>query len=140
MKKTIQNLFLFFLISNCTAQDIKDLSKNKEMNYIFARINPKNTVSKELYKGGLFVTIYELSDSKATPSKYMEDFLTSYIISVIPDGDYYYPGSKLYKIEGLAIPEILEIKEINPPNSFTIKIEYGVVGEKKVKTFNFDGI
>ena len=141
MKKIIFLAALFCHFS-CTAQSptVKDLSSLKDLNYIFARINPKNTVSEELYKRGLFVTIYELSDSKATPDEYMEDFLSSYIISVTPDGDYYYPDSKLYKIEGLVIPKILEIKEIKPPTSFTIKIEYGAVGERKIKEFKFEGV
>jgi hypothetical protein len=137
MKKIILFLLVLFVTSS-KAQIVKDLSGNKKMNYIFARTS-KDVIEKELYNRGLFITIFKLSDSKATPDKYMEGFLSSYIISVTPDGDYYYPGSKLYKIEGFYNPKILEIKENKYPN-FTIKIEYGSVGERKVKLFKFKGI
>ena len=136
MKNIISILLIFFFIS-CKAQKIKDLSENKEMNYIFARTS-KNVIVKELYNRGLFVTIFQLSDSKATPDEYMEDFLSSYMISVVPDGDYY-SHSKLYKLEGLIIPKIIEIKESVYPK-FIIKIEYGSFLEKrKVKSFEFEG-
>ena len=53
--------------------------------------------------------------------KFMEDFLSSYLVSVIPDGDYY-SYSKLYKIEGLYNPKVIEIKETQGLFKFIIKI------------------
>jgi len=109
------------------------------MNYVFARIYTKSK-TKELYNKGLFVTIYKMSDSKATPKERIEDFLSSYIISVRPDGDYY-SYSKLYKIEGLIIPKIIEIKETVAPN-FSIKIEHGSYrdNKRKMEIFEFEGV
>ena len=43
------------------------------------------------------------------------------MISIAPDGNYY-TWSKLYKIEALVNPKILEIKETKYPN-FILKIE-----------------
>ena len=79
------------------------------MNYLFARIAPKLTINKELYKESLYITIYQLSDSKATPENFFDGYdgtLASFIVSIIPDGDYY-TRSKLYKIEGFLNPKIL---------------------------------
>jgi len=61
-------IFLFF--ENCYSQNtiVKDISNNEEMNYIFSRIITKSAYTKSLYNDGLFISIYELSDSKATPS------------------------------------------------------------------------
>ena len=111
------------------------------MNYIFSRIDyTKGIINKELYNRGLFVTVFEISDSKATPKERMEDFLRSYIISVTPDGDYY-SYSNLYKIEGLIIPKVLEIKETTAPN-FSIKIEHGSYrdNKRKIEIFEFEGV
>lgn len=137
MKIFIPILFIFFFV-NCKAQKIKDLSSNQEMNYIFARIYTKS-ITKELYDGILFVTIYEISDSNATPEDFSEgeEFLYSYLISVIPDGDYY-SYSKLYKVEGLINPKILEIKETIFP-MFSIKIEHGDYKNRKIEVFEFEG-
>lgn len=137
MKKIII-LILTLSVQSCFSQNIKNISVNTEMNYVFARIYEKKTIVKELFNRGLFVTIYELSDSKITSKDNLEDFLSSYIVSVVPDGDYY-SDSKLYKIEGLLNPTILDIKEGEFPN-FRIKIEYGSYNKRKRKSFEFEGV
>lgn len=142
MKKVIVILMIGFLNPICFGQTgkIKDLSNDIEMNYIFARINPENIVIKKLYNSGLYVTIYQISDSKATPENFSEgteEFLISYIISITEDGDYY-TGSKLYKLEGLIYPENLEIKELVYPK-FLVSIEHGFYNKRKLESFIFDG-
>jgi hypothetical protein len=117
-----------------------DLSSYQEMNYIFARIHNSKPISKEFYKGSLYATIFHLSDSKATPDSLFEGYdgmVSSYIISITPDGDYY-SWSKLYKIEGLINPKILEIEETEYPN-FAIKIEEGFFNNRKVINFKLVG-
>ncbi len=136
---------LYFTLSllsflSCSSQKalVKNLDFDSEMNYIFSRINTSTVLKEELYNGGLYVKVFQISDSKATPKKYLEDFLSSFIISVTPDGDYY-SYSKLYKIEGIYNPKILEIKETNAPK-FSIKIEYGPAKNRKIELLNFDGV
>ena len=143
MKKVIFILISYLTFWSCSSQEIlvRNLDYNSEMNYVFARIDyTKRIINKELYRGGLFVTIYEMSDSKATPKERMEDFSRSYIISVTPDGDYY-SNSNLYKIEGLIIPKVLEIKETTARN-FSVKIEHGSYrdNKRKIEVFEFEGV
>tara|TARA_R110000868_G_scaffold411447_3_gene704013 strand:+ start:615 stop:1013 length:399 start_codon:yes stop_codon:yes gene_type:complete len=128
------------MVYNCNAQrmQIIDMSSNKEMNYIFSRINPTNILKEELYNGGLYVNIYQMSDSKVTSKEFMEDFLSSFIISVSPDGDYY-SNSRLYKIEGLYNPKILDIKE-STSHKFLLKIEYGSYDDRKTEVLEFEGV
>ena len=142
MKYIIAILFTFSFLS-CKAQvlEIKDLSNQQGLNYILANILIERTYKKELFKGGQYLTIFQINDSKITPSNYFEgtdEILDSYLISVVPDGDYY-PGSKLYKIGGILNPKILEIKEIISPK-FIIKIEHGVYDKRKIETFEFEGV
>ncbi|MBN4047103.1 hypothetical protein JYU05_01000 [bacterium AH-315-P13] len=144
MKKVIALFVFSFFLLSCSSQEIlvRNLDYNSEMNYIFSRINPTTIYKEGLYNGGVFVTVYKMSDSKTTPEDYSEghEFLSSLIISVTPDGDYY-SYSKLYKIEGLIIPKVLEIKETTAPN-FSVKIEHGSYrdNKRKTKTFNFKGV
>jgi hypothetical protein len=142
MKKVLFILILFLTFWSCSSQEtiVKNLVYNTEMNYIFSRINTATIYKEKLYKEGLFITIYEMTDSKATPIEYIEDFLSSYIVSAVPDGDYY-SYSKLYKIEGLINPKILEIKETTAPN-FSIKIEHGSYrdNKRKIEIFEFEGV
>jgi len=131
MKKIIL-ILVTLIFTNCKAQNIKNISQNTEMNYVFSRIYHKDIINKNLFNSGLFVSIYRISDSKVTPddfSKETEEFLDSYIISVTPDGDYY-STSKLYKIEGIYNPKIVEVKEGQYPK-FTIKVEFGEYKKKK---------
>jgi hypothetical protein len=144
MKKT-NLIVLLLLCMSCYSQKnteiIKsiDLSANQEMNYIFARIHDTAPFSKELFKRGLFVRIFELSDSKATPEGLFEGYdgiVSSFIISVSPDGDYY-SGSELYKIEGLILPKIIAVKELEFP-FFSVEIEHGFYDQRETKIFEFD--
>jgi hypothetical protein len=133
-------LLYFFTLNSCKSQEIlvKDLANEVDMNYIFARINPTQISSTSLYNNGLFVNIYKLSDSKITPEKFKEDFLSSYLVSVIPDGDYY-SYSKLYKIEGLYNPKIIEVKETQGLFNFIIKIEFGIYNNRQIQNFELEG-
>ena len=142
MNKQLSTLiiFYFFTLNSCKSQEIlvKDLSNEADMNYIFARINPTQTRSTILYNYGLFVNIYKFSDSKITLEKEMEDFLSSYLVSVTPDGDYY-SYSKLYKIEGLYNPKIIEVKETEGLDKFKIKIEFGAYNNRQIQNFELEG-
>tara|TARA_B110000240_G_scaffold198066_1_gene256137 strand:+ start:3685 stop:4116 length:432 start_codon:yes stop_codon:yes gene_type:complete len=142
MRKIITLITLLTFLS-CSSQNlkIKDFSDKKDINYIFARINLKNIISKELYDRGIFIKIFEISDSKATLkniSEGTEEFLSSYIISVVSDGDYY-TGSKLYKVEGLLNPKIIEIQKESYPD-FIINIEYGTSKNRKIEILKFEGV
>lgn len=132
----------FFFI-NCKAQnlDVINISSKSDINYMLANIRVDNIVEKELWEGDQFVKIFRMKDSKATPEDYFEGYdgvLESLIISSMPDGDYY-TNSKLYKIEGLCSPKILEIKETNYPK-FSIKIEHGFLDKRKIETFILEGV
>ena len=140
--KKITAILLFLVFISCKAQlpKVKNLSNNQQLNYIFANIFPKEIMRKELYRGGLFVTIFQISDSKGTPKDYFEDgheILYSLIISVEPDGAY--TDSRLYKIEGLYNHKIEEIKETKYPK-FSIKIEHGFYDKRKIELFEFEGV
>ena len=133
---------MLFCLS-CKAQKVvvKDISNNVDMNYLFARLDSKDIFNQELWNGGQYVKVFKISDSKATPENYFEgtdEVLTSLIISTVPDGDYY-TNSKLYKIEGLCNPTILEIKE-EEQFRFSIKIEYGAFNKREVEVFELVGV
>lgn len=143
MKKTITILLLMLFCLSCKAQKVvvKDISNNVDMNYLFARLDSKDIFNQELWNGGQYVKVFKISDSKATPENYFEgtdEVLTSLIISTVPDGDYY-TNSKLYKIEGLCNPTILEIKE-EEQFRFSIKIEYGAFNKREVEVFELVGV
>jgi len=140
MKKAIFITTFWLSFLSCSSQEavLRNLDYNSEMNYIFSRINPYDIFNKELYNGGLYVKIFLMSDPKVTPKKYMEDFLSSYIISVSPDGDYY-SNSRLYKIEGVYNPKIVEIKE-DLSLKFSINIEHGFHDKRKIETFILEGV
>lgn len=140
--KTCLFYISFFICFSCVSQEqiVKkiDLSNQQELNYIFSRIVEKKPIVKSLYKDGLFVTIIEISDSKATPENLFEGYcasVSSFYISVYPDGDGY-TSSKLYKIEGLIHPKIIGISETKYPN-FKINIEYGDFDKRVNKIFEF---
>ena len=136
-------VIMSFMALSCKAQysaKLIDLSENAETNYIVANI--LRIVSQdEIYGGGMFVKTFLMSDSKATPEGLFEGTdtnLSSLLISVIPDGDYY-SHSKLYKIEGMVGPKVLGVIENEHPK-FSIKIEHGFINERKIENFEFDGI
>ncbi|EMQ96301.1 short chain dehydrogenase [Xanthomarina gelatinilytica] len=143
MKKAIIILMLLLFCLGCKSQNVivNDISNNLDTNYFFARIDTKDIIFRELWNGGQYVKVFKISDSKATPENYFEgtdEVLISLIISTAPDGDYY-TNSKLYKIEGLYNPSILEIKE-EEQFKFTIKLEHGVFNKREVETFEFSGV
>ncbi len=141
--KKITTILVFLVFISCQAQytpELKDLSQNYEVNYILANIWQEATY-KELYNGSLYVKTFIMGDSKATPEGLFEGYdaiISSLLISVVPDGDYY-TSSKLYKIERLIRPKILEIKEAAYPN-FSIKIEHGFYDKRKIEVFAFEGV
>ncbi len=141
MKNLIHILCIGFIVLGCSAQSkIVELSNMAEANYIFARIYPEKPIHKELYDGGLYLTIFKYSDSKITPENFSEgteEFLDSYIISIVPDGDHY-TTSKLSKIEGLLNPKILNIVEKKYP-VFALEIEFGAANKRIVKEFSLVG-
>jgi hypothetical protein len=143
MKKIITVLILPFFFINCKAQNLNllDISNKPDINYMFANIRTDSIIEKELWKGGQFVKIFKMTDYKATPEDYFEGYdgvLESLIISSMPDGDYY-TSSKLYKVEGLCNPKILEIKEDDYPK-FSIKIEHGFFDNRKIEIFIIKGV
>ena len=141
--KKITTILLFLAFLSCKAQyapKLIDLSQNYEVNYILANIWQEAT-HKELYNGGLYVKTFVMGDSKATPEGLFEGYdaiISSLLISVVPDGDYY-TSSKLYKIERLIRPKVLEIKETTYPK-FSIKIEHGSAKKRKIELFEFEGV
>ncbi len=127
MKKTVFILVILFSIS-CASQKqiVKDLSSSSDSNYILANIYKTLYNSHSLYKNSFYLRAYLMSDSKSTPENYSEgtdEVASSILISVKPDGDYY-TTSKLYKIEMLYNPKIIEIKETGYPE-FIVAIESG---------------
>jgi hypothetical protein len=134
----------YFIFFSCVSQEqiLKkiDLSSQQELNYIFSRIVEKKSTVKLLYKEGLFVSIIEISDSKATPENLFEGYyvsVSSFYISVFPDGDGY-KSSKLHKIEGLIHPKIIDISETKYPN-FKVKIEHTSYDERVSEIFELEG-
>lgn len=141
MKKVIAFLFVFFALI-CNAQnDIKvtALTPNTELNYIISNLLVCEKKAS-LYNGAFYVDLFLMSDSKATPSEFSPEsceILYSFLVSIKPDGDYY-SWSKLYKIEGMYDPKIVEIIEIKYP-SFYVKIEHGAFDDRNVELFEFSG-
>ncbi|WP_442265142.1 hypothetical protein ACSIGC_12460 [Tenacibaculum sp. ZS6-P6] len=140
----MKKLFLIAVLGTvlgCNAQQKLDLSSSDiKMNYIFSRMYNEKPIHQNLFNQSLYLSIYKFSDSKISKGiniSESEEFLSSYMISVTPDGDSY-STSKLYKIEGVLNPEIIKIKEENYP-FFTIKIEHGLKNSRKIETFHFKG-
>ena len=146
----MKNLIILIILStisfSCQGQKIKeiDLSSNTEMNYVFAFLEPKKVIQKELYNHFLFISIYPINDWLSTPNNFSptdgEDVLNSYFISVKTADSYTNTNdSKLFKITGFYDAKILEVQEEKYPN-FMIKFQYGLIGEKKIKIFKFKGV
>ena len=74
-------------------------------------------------------------DSKLSPKndKETEEILSSFLISMIPDGDYY-TESNLIKIRGFLNPKFINISEKEYPN-FEIEIEHGPFKQRKVDNY-----
>lgn len=85
--------------------------------------------------------IFRFSDSKTSTeslSLETEEFYDSYLVSISPDDDFY-TKSKLYKIEKLFNPKILEIKEGEYP-FVKLKVEYGFAKKRKTESFELKGL
>ena len=141
MRKVIVCLFVFFALI-CNAQnDIKvtTLTTNNELNYIISNLlDFKEKAS--LYSGTFYVDLFLMSDSKATPPEFSPEsceVLYSFLLSITPDGDHY-SWSKLYKIEGMYDPKIVEVSEIKYPN-FYVKLEHGAFDNRITEVFEFSG-
>jgi hypothetical protein len=143
MNKILCLFFLIVSIWSCSSQNtvVKNISKNVDLNYVLSNILTDKIIRKELRNRGQFVTVFEISDSKATPGNFSEgseELLSSYIVSISPDGDYY-TNSKLYKIEGLYMPNIIEIKETIYPE-FSVTIEHGIYNKRRTDVFKLKGV
>lgn len=132
-------LLLFVVITSCNAQKVNKISSDNEK-YILANIYKINYSFYNLYNSSFFVNVYAMFDSKATLQEDFEgtdEVLSSILISIMPDGDYY-TTSKLYKIERLLQPKVLEINETTFPK-FKITVEHGKSGDRIVSEYIFDG-
>ncbi|MFA7616900.1 MAG: hypothetical protein WCY16_10010 [Weeksellaceae bacterium] len=119
---------------------LKDLSADNSSNYILSNINKVDYLNDELYNGSLFVSVFTMSDSRLNPEGLFngtDEVLSSVLISIIPDGDYY-TSSKLYKIEGLVAPEILQITETQYPE-LVITVESGFYKDRKQISYTLEG-
>ncbi len=120
----------------------ENISNKKDLNYYLSSINIRKSSYESLFGGGVNLRIFTLVDPLSTSNKSIteetEEFFITYLISVTPDGDFY-TQSKLYKIEGLIFPKIIEIQEDSYPD-FSIKIEYGIFNDRKTKSFRFKGV
>lgn len=137
-------LTLIFLLlcfaSKAQASLVKDLSDEKSANYLLANIKEVNYRHHDLFDRSLFVSIFTITDSKATPEGYFEGndgVLCSLLVTVLPDGDYY-SQSKLLKIEGLENPKVKGISEVKYP-MFDVLVETGPAGAREDKVFQLDG-
>lgn len=137
-------MFVCFTIQilNCKAQgDLIEMTDNTDMIYYFSNISQVNLINHSLFSRAIFVNVYTVNDSKATPDNYFEGYdgvLQSLFISIKPDGDYY-SWSKLFKIEGVLNPEIITINELKYPK-FEIVIEFGNKKSRDSKSYFFSPV
>ncbi|SFO33180.1 hypothetical protein SAMN04488519_105294 [Algoriphagus ornithinivorans] len=113
---------------------LKDLTEDSKANYFFANIQNVEFLSYPLFERALFINAILIYDSEATPADYFEgtdEVLSSILISIRPDGDYY-TESKLYKLEGLENPKILAIQEGVFPDVI-VEVEYGKKNKRKTE-------
>lgn len=139
--KKIIWLVIILLSYGCGAQkDMIDLSDNYEANYFLSNITQCHAVVKEMFDSSFYINIFEISDSSITQKNNTEteQVLSSYLITIIPDGDYY-TSSKLIKIEGLMNPKIMKIVEFEYPR-FKIVIEYGAFNNRVKQDYEIVGI
>ena len=130
MKKLLI-LYTIIISSICSAQ-IKEISDSYS-NYILATIYRTDYLNYQIYNRSLFLNIFSINDSKGTSTDSFnetDEVLQALIISVSPDGDYY-TTSKLYKIDELIFPKIVEINETKYPE-FIIKIETGMNNNNRI--------
>ncbi|MEB2787398.1 hypothetical protein [Algoriphagus persicinus] len=145
MKSYVLLLTIFLFLQGqfiCKAQEgfVKEISKDNVANYLLANIKEINYSFHELHDRSFFINVYTLDDSMATPKSSFQEYdgiLSSLLISIIPDGDYYVQ-SKLFKIEGLENPVILGISEKSFPE-FIVSVESGGVNKRKNYDYKFSG-
>ncbi|MFV0186177.1 hypothetical protein OBK20_02200 [Empedobacter falsenii] len=136
MKKLLI-LYTIIISSICSAQ-IKEISDSYS-NYILATIYRTDYLNYQIYNKSLFLNIFSINDSKGTSTDSFnetDEVLQALIISVSPDGDYY-TTSKLYKIDELIFPKIVEINETKYPE-FIIKIKTGMNNNRIVKEYKIN--
>lgn len=138
--KILIKLFLLFSITTCAAQTkVIDYSGKKEINYILSNLKRPHKLSQPIYNGAYFLSVYEITDSRASIKNLneSEEIFSSIFISLTPDGDYY-TTSRLYKIERLMNPEIISIEEMVFPK-LEISIEHGNQNYRKIDKLVISG-
>lgn len=135
-------LVALLVVAAAQAQsNVKNLSKDATANYLLANITRVNYSFHELHKGSFATSVYTMNDSKATPKGHFEGtdgVLSSLLVTVVPDGDAY-TQSRLYKIEGLEAPRVVEIKEGQFP-AFILVVESGPQKKRTVEEYRLEGI
>ncbi|QDH80188.1 hypothetical protein FKX85_14525 [Echinicola soli] len=115
---------------------VQDISDELSLNYVLSNIDKVDYSFYGLYERSFFVSVYTIFDTKATPKGYFEghdSVLSSVLVSVMPDGDYY-TKSNLYKIEGLLDPKVQGIAETTYPD-FELLVEHGKYGNRKTEKY-----
>ncbi|UJH69115.1 hypothetical protein [Allomuricauda sp. SCSIO 65647] len=138
--RTFFKLIVYLMVIGCSSQvKIEDFSEKDEMSYILSSLQDPIEISKPIYDGALFLSIFEINDSRASikNSNESEEIYSSIFISITPDGDYY-TVSKLYKIERLMRPKIIRIEEDVFP-TLEISFEHGNYDSRKTEKFRFSG-
>lgn len=136
MKRLIIYTTFCLLIFTCKAQQKTiELNSDLESNYLISNITKCHVLSREMFNGSFYINIFELADSKISPknNQETEEPWSSFLISAIPDGDYY-TLSTIKKIEGVFNPEFLGVKELEYPN-FEVSIEHGFYNNRKKESF-----
>ncbi|WP_139316502.1 hypothetical protein [Algoriphagus marinus] len=132
--------YLLNLDDTWKAPEVIELSMHETANYLLANIKEINYSYQEVFNRSFFVNVYTVNDSKATLQGYFEEYdgiLSSILISIIPDGDYY-SQSKLFKIEGLENPKIISLIEKEFPE-FILAVESGPLENRKTFEYKFKG-
>ena len=125
--------FTFLIASKAQSIKVEDLSGELSLNYVLANMEKIVYSNHALYDRSFFVSVYTISDSKATPSGLFEEadgILSSVLVSIVPDGDFYV-DSKLFKIEGILNPVVETLKETKFPE-FSLSIAHGKALERKL--------
>ncbi|WP_300024092.1 hypothetical protein [uncultured Maribacter sp.] len=139
--KFIVILSVFIFVSSCRGQQkIIDLSDSQNLSYYIANIKKCNFLKKNMFDDSFFISIFEILETRTDINNFSEgkELSSSYLISILPDGDYY-SSSKLFKIEGLINPKIVEILEKEYPK-FNLMVETGNYNERIIEIYNLDGI
>ena len=136
---TFNFIIIVFFISTCKLQSQEVIEKSGEnINYIFANIYWDDIIVEELSTN--HVTLIKQADPENTPADYFEgtgEVLVDLLISIVNTGEF--STSKLYSIEQLNNPEIIEIKEDIGNKRISIMINFrDKNGNRISKEFRFD--